>query len=150
MSSKPNRADAASGSADAPGTAAPEPVGADPRYSNFVIKSPSGSCYYTLTGLVVGCSPVFRDLVECCDGKGTSDDGAEIYSAASGTSDRKVMEMQIQNPEEEIEALVEHLHQPERFWSSVVPSVTKEGAKRILRLTPIASKYDMEGANLRI
>ncbi len=49
------------------------------------------------------------------------------------------------DPEEQIMVLVEHLHQPDRLLGSVAPVVTKEGAARILHLTPIAFKYDMQG-----
>jgi hypothetical protein len=56
-----------------------------------------------------------------------------------------VLEIPLDDPEEEVRALVEHLHQPDRFLESVIPEVTKEGAARIIQLTPIAFKYDMQG-----
>jgi hypothetical protein len=125
----------------------PLPVGIDPLYSNCVIKFKSGSKFYTFIGAVVACSPVFRDLVECCGAQPSAEDGdGQGSSSAAQTSNTKEMfEIPLEDPDDEINALVEYLHQPDRILRSVVPTVTKEGAVSILHLAPIAFKYDMQG-----
>jgi hypothetical protein len=55
------------------------------------------------------------------------------------------MEIPLDDPEEQIQALVEHLHQPERFLGSVLPTVSMEGTAKIVNLAPIAFKYDIQG-----
>ncbi len=90
----------------------------------------------------MGCSPVFRDLIECCYQMPTLD-GSKQLDSRNSRSD--VLEMPLEDPDEEIAALVEHLHRPERFLESAVPILTKEGSDRILILAPMAFKYDMEG-----
>jgi hypothetical protein len=87
-------------------------------------------------------SPVFRDLVECCPQKPTLDESSHL---GSGDSRPNVLEVPLDDPEDEIASLVEHVHRPERFWESVVPVVTKEGSDRILLLASTAFKYDMQG-----
>jgi hypothetical protein len=122
-------------------------VGLEPAYSDCVIKSRSGSVHYTCTGALVACSPVFQGLVDVCGKKLSLDELGQNRNSGSDTQQtpRKVLEIPLDEPEEEIETLVEHLHQPDRFLVSVVPEVTEEGAARILHLAPIAFKYDMQG-----
>lgn len=55
------------------------------------------------------------------------------------------MEVPLDDAEEETEALVEHLHQPDRLLGFLIPEITKEGAAKVLRLTPIAFKYSIQG-----
>ncbi len=128
------------------------PLGVDPKRSDCVIRTKSGSLYYTFSGSLAACSPVFRDLVECCEQNPLSGDIAEDIGSPSAKRQRystsNLLEIPLDDPDQEVEALVEHLHQPDRFLLAVVPTVTKEGAVRIAHLTPIASKYDMQGNTL--
>jgi hypothetical protein len=130
------------------GRAGPAAIGVDPLYSDCAIRATSGTLYYTSRAVMVTCSPVFRGLIDCCAPKTPMDKGGKRRGPAvaghesSGTT---VMEIPLDDPEEQIATLVEHLHQPERFLASVVPVITLEGAASILRLTQIAFKYDMQG-----
>jgi hypothetical protein len=159
------------GSSHAPDPVDPPPVGVDPLYSDCVIRSTSGKVYYTLTGALATCSPVFRGLVDCCvrkqilqkdeDSVDTPqkfpvrnvlknslhvvEEDASAADNSQSLSSRNVLEVPLEDPDEEIEALVEQLHQPERFLGLTVPVVTKEGTARILHLGPIAFKYDIQG-----
>jgi hypothetical protein len=129
------------GSSDDP--AAPLPVGLDPMYSDCVVKTSSGTLYHTSLGTIVSCSPVFRDLIASCGQQSTSDEVGEDQEPASKKQKlptKRVLEIPLPDPEDQIKTLVEHLHQPDRFLGSVVPIVTKEGAAKILQLTPIAFK----------
>jgi hypothetical protein len=123
-------------------------IGIEPSLSDCVIKNASGSSYYTLAGSLAGCSPVLRDLVQCCGQEPSTDkmgDDPNPSMITESFSGRRVLEIPVQDPDEEVIALIELLHQPDRFLLSVVPTMTQEGATRILNLTPIAFKYDMQG-----
>jgi hypothetical protein len=123
------------------------PAGIDPLYSDCVIKSKSGCKFYTFTGAMVGCSPVFRDLVKGSVGKPSAEDGDhEGLAPQSATKD--MVGLMLDDTDEGITALVEYLHQPEKILGSVLPTVTKEGAVSILHLAPIAFKYDIQGNSL--
>lgn len=130
------------------GTIAPAAIGIDPDFSDCVIKAKSGTFYYTSKGVMATCSPIFRGLVECCDQSQSVNKNETPLSPGSENEELNAkysLEIPLEDRDEEIATLVEHLHQPHRFWQSVVPNVTKEGAARILLLTPIAFKYDIEG-----
>jgi hypothetical protein len=130
------------------GTAAPPFIGIDPLYSDCVIKARSGKSYYTSKGALATCSSVFRDLVECC-GQGPSLGNLtrpnSSNSETEGVNAKKHLEIPLEDREEEVAMLVEHVHQPERFLLSVCPVLTQKGAARILLLTPMAFKYNMQG-----
>jgi hypothetical protein len=124
------------------------PIGVDPRYSDCVLKCVSGSLYYTTKASMAGCSPIFKDLVECCGPEPTSSKVEECHKRGSKlqTCTRSdMMEIPMPDPEEEVKASVELLHQPDRFLGSVVPNVTKKGAANMLQLGPIAHKYHIQG-----
>jgi hypothetical protein len=139
------------GSRDGPDTADALPIGIDPLLSSCVIKTKSGSKYYSSLGVLATCSPVFKGLVECCGQNQPSDGVAQQQcrdSKSLSSTPRAVMEIPLDDPEEQIKELVEHLHQPERFLGSVIPIVTEEGTTRILNLAPIAFKYDIQGTSV--
>jgi hypothetical protein len=118
------------------------PIGVVPSTASCVLRTKSGKMYYTSTEVLVTCSSVFKDLVECCDeGEQDRDPGPGKIT----NNPRRKLEVPLEDSDEEIETLVEHLHQPDRFITSVVPSLTKEGAAKIINLAAIASKYDMQG-----
>jgi hypothetical protein len=91
---------------------------------------------------------VFQGLVEGCWQNPPPDECGEEQGPPGKrqkVAAREPLQIPLEDPEEEIKALVEHLHQADRFWKSVTPVISKEGAARILHLTPIAFKYDMQG-----
>jgi hypothetical protein len=146
MSTRPRARPGQLGSSDGP--AGPLPIGLDPEYSDCVIKASSVTAYCTSVGVMVSCSPVFRDLVQCCGKKSTSDEVGEVQSSGTKrktSAQRDALYITLPDPEAQIRTLVEHLHQPDRFFASVVPIVTKEGGDKIRQLAPIAFKYDMQG-----
>lgn len=61
-----------------------------------------------------------------------------------------MMVIPLDDPEEEIEALMEHFHQPDRWLESLMPTATKEGTAKVLRLAAIAFKYNVQGISLFI
>lgn len=127
---------------------APPAVGIDPEFSDCVIKAESGRLFYTSRGFLATFSPVFRGLVECCGQRQPSnktEQPSKLTSEDEDSNPHKQLVIPLEDPEEEVATLVEHLHQPERFLQSVVPVVTKEGVARVLLLAPIAFKYDMQG-----
>jgi hypothetical protein len=133
---------------DGPAAPLPLQVGIDPLYSDCVIKTSSGLLYYTLTGVLISSSPVFKDLVHCCGQVPSSDEVGQEHdssSTAQKSPNKHLIEIPLPDPEEQIKTLVEHLHQPYRFLGSIVPVVTKEGAAKVLHLAPIAFKYNMQG-----
>jgi hypothetical protein len=146
MSTRPRAKQGPQGSSD--GQAVPLPIGLDPEYSDCVIKASSGKVYHTSLGVIVSCSPVFRDLVHSCGKQSSSDEVGEVQGSGKKrkpSRTKAVLEIPLPDPEQQIKTLVEHLHQPDRFFASVVPNVTKKGAAKILQLAPIAFKYDMQG-----
>jgi hypothetical protein len=130
------------------GTTDPPLIGIDPLYSDCALKSSSGSLYYTFSGTLAACSPVFKGQIECCGRKPSSDESGEDANSAHNVQRSKttnILIIPLVDVDEEITTLLEHLHQPHRFLDSVVPVVTKQGADRILNLAPIAFKYDIAG-----
>lgn len=109
----------------------------------------SGQKYYTLRGLLAACSSVFRDIIESCGGEIVLEQRPEPKSSDSKSKTTiifEVMEIPLDDTKEEVKALMEHLHQPDRLLGSLIPEVTKEGAEKVLRLASIALKYDLQGA----
>jgi hypothetical protein len=138
-------------STDDADTPATPMIGVEPQYSDCVIKCESGSLYYTTKATMVGCSPVFRDMVECCGPEASSYEVHECHEPTVQLQTRsrsEMIEIPMPDPEEEIMTLIELFHQPDRFLGSVVPAMTKEGTAKILQLIPIAHKYDIQGKSI--
>lgn len=137
------------GSSAAPEGGNPLQIGIDPLHSDCVFKTKSGSSYHTSKAVLATASPFFKDLVESCEQTASLDAVGQdhVSDPCSQTLNKgKIFEIPLEDDaEEEIIALVEHLHQPDRFWGSLVPVVTKEGATKLLKLAPIAFKYDIQG-----
>jgi hypothetical protein len=96
----------------------------------------------------MSCSQFFRDLVQSCGKQPSSDDLGQDQGSASETQTSKakdLLEIPLPDEEEEIKALVEHLHQPDQFLGSIVPVMTKEGAAKVQNLAPVAFKYNKQG-----
>jgi hypothetical protein len=89
---------------------------------------------------VVGCSTVLRDLVDSCEGPqdASSDKVNDMKMSSKGNlSALKYLEIPLNDTEDEVKTLMEHLHHPDRFWDAVAPVMTKEGVAKILHLLPI-------------
>jgi hypothetical protein len=139
MSNHPTTGSGELRSSDAQDTA--NPISFDPLTARYVLRSKSGKIYYTSTEVLVTCSPIFRDLVECCD------EVEHVRGRGLGNRSppaRKKLEIHLEDSDDEIETLLEHLHHTDTFITSVVP-VTTEGAAKIVHLAAIAFKYDMQG-----
>lgn len=124
-------------------------------YSDCLIKSKKGVLYYTTKAAIAGCSEELRVLVQDCIPTATSHakEEAKFKSWARTSEDSitmEVLEVPLPDPDEQIKALVEHLHRPDLFLVSVAPNVTKEGAVKISHLVPIAHKYNIQGNSIWI
>jgi hypothetical protein len=114
----------------------PEHDDGDEWVTDCVLVSKSGTRFPASKVLLAAKSPVFRDMIAKCLSEKDKD-------ASSSRSDKVPLE----DEDAEIQALVEHLHRPDKFLKAVIPELTKEGAQNLKALTSIAFKYNMKGAS---
>lgn len=101
-----------------------------------VVVGSSGKTFQASKALLAAKSKVFKDLLS--------------KVPANGKTPADPVTLQLDDDDQEIQALLENFHQPDRFLKSIIPELSKEGVQNLKSLTIIATKYGLKGAARRI
>lgn len=97
-----------------------------------VVVGSSGKTFQASKAVLAAKSKVFKEILS--------------KPPSAGQAPGDPVTLQLDDDDQEIQALLENFHHPDKFLKSIIPELSKEGVQSLKSLTVIATKYGLKGA----